>query len=75
MHLESLAIEEKLGNQPGQVQQINNIGLVHRNRGEWSEAAAHFGRALALAEDLSMREADIIRKHLAEAEARLSEKL
>jgi CHAT domain-containing protein/Tfp pilus assembly protein PilF len=46
---EALALWQKSGDRPGEVQTLNEIGLIHRILGDTDEAISIFERALALA--------------------------
>jgi tetratricopeptide (TPR) repeat protein len=51
----SLEIKERLGDQAGAAQTLNNIGLIYANKGEWDEALDFYRRSLEMSERLGDR--------------------
>ncbi len=48
----SLQLTEKLGDERGQAETLNNIGIVHWAQGRYAEAFSYYDRSLRLAEKL-----------------------
>lgn len=54
-HQQSLVIRRELGDRPGQVASLLNLGLVAASEGRYDQSVAHNRRGLAIAEELGDR--------------------